>query len=651
MDVWGAFGDSSSDDEDAADSSSPPPIDDDQFDVAADAIALSLTQHFATSTKITGVPLKDRVVGIGQRYSDDLCASKWRKAMSKRVICRGLQSVELNESAMTMDVSSYQCDAAIVIENKQPLNGDNNNESSSHVRRSLLPGGYLWSIIPLDGVATSSDKTDDGDELLNKRLIDEHVNEYSESIWNLGSASVIYSSSAFLVLSLQKRSCVINTWSCVWMNKKQRIDGQLLSSKLDDNNDEFPIHKNMTYLQYERNAACSITVSPSVMERTSIKLDEFNNPNEKPVYATVLTESNVRRATDILNKHGLVIIKGLLPPSQTVPWGDAVLADFNAAVSRLRNHPTRPVDLLNPHTADSFEPLSYREMAMREDLRVDLRSGPNMEILRRSQNELGYSDSSESNESNYSPSIIHADVAGAVGSWRKHPSILSIIRSAFNPKEDSLFKGNFGRWNFGGDGPDGSPQPFRLGQIGSVLSCPGSGDQAIHADTPHLFEHINCLPCHYMNIFTPGYQIINDSVNDCFRNEYDCDGVWTGNSTMGGTAFIHGSHMLRVSAQLLSEDNKEHIVTDKEEDNSNYTDAAMNRKNLLQLRTLRPSLDVGDVLFFDCRTIHYGLANTSHGDKTGIDVNAGRRPLLYLNVTQSWFHDPKNWDDRERIFE
>ena len=52
-DVWGAFGDSSSDDEDAADSSSPSPIDDDQFDAVADAIALALTQHFATSTKIT----------------------------------------------------------------------------------------------------------------------------------------------------------------------------------------------------------------------------------------------------------------------------------------------------------------------------------------------------------------------------------------------------------------------------------------------------------------------------------------------------------------------------------------------------------------------------------------------------------------------
>lgn len=648
-DVWGAFGDSSSDDE-GADSSSTSHIDDDddddQFDVVADAVAFAITQHFATSTKRTGVSLKDHVVGIGQRYSDDLCTSKWRKALSKRVISRGLQLVQLNESAVTMDLSSCQCDTAIVIENKNPLAGDNNNESS-HVRRSLLPGGYLWSIIPFDG-ATSSDKTDGDESLKYKRLLDEHVNEYSESIWDLGSASVIYSSSAFLIISIQKRSCVINTWSCVWMNKEQRIDGQLLSSKLDDNNDKFPIHKNMTYLQYERNAACSITVSPSVMERTSVNLDE-SNPNEKPVYATVLTESNVRRATEILSKHGVVIIKGLLPPRQTVLWGNAVLADFNAAVSQLRNHPTRPVDLLNPNTADLFEPLSYREMAMREDLRVDLRSGPNMEILRQSHNEFDYSDSSESNESNYSPSIIRADVDGAVGSWRSHPSILSIIRSVFNPKEDFLFKGNFGRWNFGGDGPNGSAQPFRLGQIGSVLSCPGSGDQALHADTPHLFEHTNCLPCHYMNIFTPGYQIINDSVNDCFRNDHDCDGIWTGNSTMGGTAFVHGSHMLRVSAQLLSDDNKEHMVTDKDDD-SNYTNAAMNRKKLLQLRTLRPALDVGDVLFFDCRTIHYGLANTSQGDKTGIDVNVGRRPLLYLNVTQSWFHDPKNWDDREKIF-
>ena len=84
------------------------------------------------------------------------------------------------------------------------------------------------------------------------------------------------------------------------------------------------------------------------------------------------------------------------------------------------------------------------------------------------------------------PSIVDADIAGTVACWRFHPSILAIV---FNPREASLFGGNFGRWNFGGTGPDGSPRPFRLGQVGSVLSCPGSGDQAIHADTPHLLTH------------------------------------------------------------------------------------------------------------------------------------------------------------------
>ena len=49
-------------------------------------------------------------------------------------------------------------------------------------------------------------------------------------------------------------------------------------------------------------------------------------------FATILTDANVRRATEILHEHGLVIIKGLLPPSQTVPWGNATLADFNVAV-------------------------------------------------------------------------------------------------------------------------------------------------------------------------------------------------------------------------------------------------------------------------------------------------------------------------------
>ena len=108
---------------------------------------------------------------------------------------------------------------------------------------------------------------------------------------------------------------------------------------------------------------------------------------------------------------------------------------------------------------------------------------------------------------------------------------------------------------------------------------------------------------------------------------------------------MHGSHKLSVTAELLYEDDAD--ITDR----SGTSDRAALRRQLLQLRTLRPALEAGDVVFFDCRTIHYGLANTSRGDLTGKDTNAGRTPMLYLNVSQAWFHYPKNWDDREKIFD
>jgi hypothetical protein len=74
-------------------------------------------------------------------------------------------------------------------------------------------------------------------------------------------------------------------------------------------------------------------------------------------------------------------------------------------------------------------------------------------------------------------------------------------------------------------------------------------------------------------------------------------------------------------------------------------------KKMLELCTLCLALDAGDILFFDRQTTHYGLANASLEDRTGKDINAGQRPMLCLNVTQSWFHNPKNWVDLERIFD
>ncbi|KAL7535354.1 hypothetical protein ACHAXR_006439 [Thalassiosira sp. AJA248-18] len=623
-DCWGAFGsDSESDDDiDVHQNES------NSFESAADATALAITQQFVSSTKSSGVLLKERMVGI-EAYSDGEQMEKWQEMVTERVLGRGMKIVVGGSDRNTS--VGFHCDAAILLQNDDDRAGG--VIPSSCITRDLLPGGFLWLIIPLqEGTASGS--------------IQQMLEGWSEAIWDVESASLGYSSSDFQVISMRKRACVINSWSLIWMDKDRKIRSELSTM---NEIDEFTISANDTYLDYERKVASEVTISPSAAERTR----------------KILTDENVQRATEIMQRHGLVVIKGLLDSTQTIPWGEAVLSDFDSACSRLRCHPTRPVDLMNPHKTDSvsenitategriFEPLSYKEMAMREDLRVDLRSGPEMETLRRSQNEIASHSMAQDAQENIAgsdmndgPSMIDADCTGTVTSWRYHPSILAIIKNLFNPRDDTLYKGNFGRWNFGGNGPDGLPQPFRLGQIGSVLSCPGAGDQAIHADTPHLFEHVDCLPCHYLNVFTPGYNVINDPNNNCYQNEF-VDGIWTGNSTMGGTALVHGSHKLSVTTQLLSEDD-----SDMSKNGNNGTnDDALLRRQLLQLRTLRPALDTGDVLIFDCRSIHYGLANTSQGDIKGKDINAGKRPMLYLNVSQSWFHDPKNWDTREKIWE
>jgi hypothetical protein len=57
-------------------------------------------------------------------------------------------------------------------------------------------------------------------------------------------------------------------------------------------------------------------------------------------------------------------------------------------------------------------------------------------------------------------------------------------------------------------------------------------------------------------------------------------------------------------------------------------------------------LKPGDVLIFDCRILHWGLANTSHksatetklaSEETAADAKGVRRPLIYVNYHQPWW--------------
>ena len=603
--AWGAFGsDSDSDDDDSVNSSSHHQAEPNTlFQLSADAAILAITQDFASLTKTTGVGLSERVLNVTSVLNEDEGSEEavvLRTMMTERVVQKGMKIVGAENNAL-----SALCDAAVLIVGNT---NDLQSNSTLNARHNLIPGGSLWLIL--------------------KRGENEDNNNTSfdcfhRSIWQ--EPLCVSSSSSFSIYKIHKRSCLINAASCPWMDKLS-IVGKEVAIAAENACGNIKAEENESYLSFELSLASRVSIVPSVAERTRESIQAKSSAND--VHTTILTDANVKNAIGKLRDHGFVVIKGLLPPEQTIPWGNVVLEDFTSAVKALKNNQSRPVDLLNPDKGQ-FEPLSYKEMAMREDLRVDLRSGPLMEKKRSEENNSALQTMSNSNVSDFGnqPTIITAETTGTTQSWRYHPSILAILKGLFNPRDDSLYKGNFGRWNFGGNGPDGSAQPFRLGQIGSVVSCPGSGDQAIHADTPHLFEHMDCHPCHYCNVFTPGYTVTNNETESpSVQNDF-ADGEWTGCSTMGGTALVYDSHRLSVSAMLLSEDDDKHNPS--------------LRRQLLQLLTLRPALDAGDIVIFDNRTLHYGIANTCKGDTTGKDPNAGRRPMLYLNVTQSWFHDPK----------
>lgn len=602
---WGAFG-SDTDDSDGDCAHSSTRNQKHELELAAESVSMAATQHFAQLIKSSGVPVKERIVAVSKNS-----ATEWEEILQDKLADRGYTSVIVSGKSEFKPMS----DAAVLFHTNEEKDRDDYLSIESFTRKSVIPGGVLWIVASQGSLS---------------------LENLSAQVWDVGSAITTQPSPNYTVTKIQKRACTINTWSCPWMDKHSVIPEHVASDKIG-----LDIRKNETYLEYEQRVVSDLTICPSVAERTTNRRPTLSGDTS---FITALESAHVEQAVKILRQHGFVIIKGLLPPDQTLPYGEALLADFQSAIDRLKGNQKRPVNILNPRQVDEdrtkqiFEPLSYREMSMREDLRVDLRSGPALKKLADSHH-ASHLHLKNNNNSHMTPVTIDSFTTGSLEHFRIHPSLIAILKALFNPVDDTLSRGNFGRWNFGNSGPDGTPQPFRIGPIGAVISCPGSGDQAIHADTPHLFENINCLPCHYCNIFTPGFEIVPDQDHGCFKHEFDSDGVWTGNTTMGGTALVNGSHKLNVTATLVGEED------------SMDSSELLRRRKLLQLQTIRPALDVGDVLIFDNRCLHYGLANNSNSDKTGGNVNAGRRPMLYLNVTQSWFHDPKNWDDRESIFD
>ena len=349
-----------------------------------------------------------------------------------------------------------------------------------------------------------------------------------------------------------------------------------------------------------------------------------------------LSSHNFDRAVNILKEHGVLILPGLFDSQAVLSYGAAALKDMEKAVVKLRE---ADIDLLRPGNGPRIE--NYHELGMREALRCDLRNGEAMKAADCSKLRHPVIEAIIA-EAMYTP----ASFTTAYPPF-KGEEILAVNEDKAKERAKLAARGNWGLWNFEGPGPNGPRPALRVGDFGCVMSLPGCVDQTIHADTPHLFTHTQ-LPGHYYNLFLIAAE------KDKPAADMSC----------GQTVFIQGSHNLEVTQDIM--------------------DGYGGQAELVR-RLLRPHLVAGDALVFDCRILHCGLANNSglvaplneHPSKSsfrrfdagGIEEEGSPprsssssssssegggtctpRPLLYCNYTREFFSDPKNWNDKERLF-
>ena len=400
-------------------------------------------------------------------------------------------------------------------------------------------------------------------------------------------------------LTLQKRSIDCNSSAAIyWSHTKEDVD-------------------------YERTLLEEITIALSVAER---KL-------------AILSDSSHQKAVNALSRYGVVVFKGMFHLPTVQAWGRAATADMNHVIGELNR---RGIDFLEPKEGQFIN--NYHEMSMREAFRCDLRNGKEtkkMAIASNSGELTGLLDPVASTSPCFTECTSTGCFISECQQLRSHPSIYEVLSEVMNPSGGEDARGNWGRYNFEEGGPELGPAPLRVGEIGCVMSVPGCSDQTIHADTPHLYVHTQ-LPGHYYNLFIPAIFAPDQR-----------------STLVGQTAFIAGSHVLNTSARMM-------VMEGGQE--------------LLERNLLRPHLYAGDALIFDCRVLHMGLANqfvddlSSHSipiatsesesvrtNPASIDSNEeavkaatisskGWRPMLYVNYHQKWFHDPKNWNDAEKLF-
>jgi len=296
----------------------------------------------------------------------------------------------------------------------------------------------------------------------------------------------------------------------------------------------------------------------------------YRSANERAA-GSVLSSRSHKAAVMALQTQGLCIIPSYFPQQVITDGGTSAVQDVQNAVRRLESDPINM--RLTPSPPDDAD---YSEYATR-DTQFVRGHGDKYTLSRGSQ--MNTYAQSHGNDLRHNPHLLRVleDVV-------LPPELIENETKKEKRKAQTMLRR--------------SSSLLESHEVGAVVAMPGAGrtvDQTIHVDTEHLYEHVH-LPPHYVVMFLP-------SLNT--KEELE--------DSVGQTAFVTGSHVSSV-ARNITKDGK--------------MEAHRIRWELDGI--VRPHCRAGDVVLFDARILHFGIANAS------ADVF---RPLLFVNYTRPWFSD------------
>ena len=198
------------------------------------------------------------------------------------------------------------------------------------IRNAVVPGGFVALY------------------LNNKLRIPKVFEVFTDPLWKCNEQDVYMETiENICFISIDKRSGLMNSLGCAWKCRT------------------------MTSHCHELDLIDKITIGRSVHERLQPCMTESS-----------LNEISIEKCAKNLLEYGVVIIRDIFCSEDIHPWGGAALKDLDDAIAELER---RNIDLLNPGVSTN-DPLSYHELAMREDLRLDLRNGRAFKQMRENKN-------------------------------------------------------------------------------------------------------------------------------------------------------------------------------------------------------------------------------------------------------------------------